>query len=108
MAEAAHDEVRNADNAVVAVMTQLRVAAEGHLRRFIRRIISDVGEERADAVDLDVEAGRLDIAEDQRRHVIPVTKGKPEGQRHQHSPGTNSCTTGFKCLLVTDQTLLRY
>jgi hypothetical protein len=68
----------------------------------------DVGNESANTIDFNIEARGLNVAQNQGRHVIPVTKGKSEGQGHQQSLATNLCSMQLKCSNRIDQIILRY
>ncbi|MNU99542.1 hypothetical protein D3C71_896800 [compost metagenome] len=82
MAETAHDEIGYADDTVIAVMAQLRVAAERHFGRIVVGILAHMRDQRTDAVDLKVELIGGDVTENQRRHVVPVTQCNSKAQCH--------------------------
>ncbi len=82
MAETAHDEVGDTHNRVITVMTKLGIAAEGDFSGVVIRVLAEMGNQRADAVDLKIELVGGDVTENQRRHVVPVTQCNSKAQCH--------------------------
>ena len=58
------------------------IAAEGHFGCVIGWIGRKIRDQRADPVDGDVKPVRFHVAQDQRGEIVPVTGGKPNGNRH--------------------------